>query len=618
MKTESTFPSRLEPLIENEPNEENQFHLPLLKASDKFFDLKDLDKWDEQHLKIQSQKHHSMIKRKATNLLQKSSLMCLNYKTNVSSDFNRLKSSFTNKNVTDFYKNIQQETSSLLAQNINMVKKRFDFGIFSKSPIKYVVAKKKTSRKTQEELYQIGNEIAIRKKISSNMLSGGQYNTLIDNDEEISIQNRILKQNNLKLEGKYQKVVSSEYYKEIVKNKNILEKAYRKEIKAVSKQIELAEKEARNLNNELKTLYKQVEEKKRNYFDSKDVYTIMENERNLNSTTREFVQQTREIDLNKRLKTQIEILKKDYEQQKLVNEVNIDYIKEEVNEIKIGIKTLQIYKKSIIKQLIDYYYQILKEGVDVRSIGLCWVLIRIYELGVSVSNKHFPNFLEYISINYLMEYSKKAIIKKKLDVVLRLLVKMYLISAESEETKLNEEITQINNEYILFQNLVEFIQKLNQKFKNKLVTQNELIILKDEEILQKSKNQLRDLAAYQDLLILENTLKQGMSDNEEIKKKQHKRECDSLEETKEDLNLSNVNKNKNRTPSELINQKEIVDACAHIRVEKQKIDNEMKRLKETQVKFFKRKYEKNKSKGISECLKYDLMYCALFGNYAVV
>ena len=43
----------------------------------------------------------------------------------------------------------------------------------------------------------------------------------------------------------------------------------------------------------------------------------------------------------------------------------------------------------------------------------------------------------------------------------------------------------------------------------------------------------------------------------------------------------------------------------------------MRNLRTKHLKYFKRKYEPMKLKGTSECIKYDLMFCALFGNFAV-
>ena len=44
----------------------------------------------------------------------------------------------------------------------------------------------------------------------------------------------------------------------------------------------------------------------------------------------------------------------------------------------------------------------------------------------------------------------------------------------------------------------------------------------------------------------------------------------------------------------------------------------MLKMKKEQMKYLKKKYEGMKSKGISECVKYDLMFSALFGNHAII
>ena len=69
----------------------------------------------------------------------------------------------------------------------------------------------------------------------------------------------------------------------------------------------------------------------------------------------------------------------------------------------------------------------------------------------------------------------------------------------------------------------------------------------------------------------------------------------------------------NLTPKQI----NTVDTIITIKNFMSKIDKEMKNIRSEHLYYFKRKYENMKLKGTSECIKYDLMFCALFGNFAV-
>jgi hypothetical protein len=61
----------------------------------------------------------------------------------------------------------------------------------------------------------------------------------------------------------------------------------------------------------------------------------------------------------------------------------------------------------------------------------------------------------------------------------------------------------------------------------------------------------------------------------------------------------------------------LVDTILVIKNVMNKIDKEMRNDRTNHLNYFKKKYESMKLKGTSECIKYDLMFCALFGNFAV-
>jgi len=216
------------------------------------YKLFDLNKWDKSHLP--ELRKNSILKEqimeKLSKIFNESQYNNLNFKFTLSRNMNRLKRMNKNENIQNFYKNIEQENSNVLAQNINMMKKRFDFNIF-KSPSRLKIKNlkslsnekkiknKKTKKslstinlihnendkkknknsiiiKQNDELWKVGNELKIRKRIIHNTKT-----EIKDNEEleEIKIENKMLKFNNLKLEGNYNKVISFDVYKGIVNEK---------------------------------------------------------------------------------------------------------------------------------------------------------------------------------------------------------------------------------------------------------------------------------------------------------------------------------------------------------------------------------------------------------------
>ena len=141
------------------------------------YKLFDLNKWDKSHLP--ELRKNSILKEqimeKLSKVFSESHYNNLNFKFTLSRNMNRLKRMNKNENIQNFYKNIEQENSNVLAQNINMMKKRFNFNIF-KSPTRLTIknvkflsssgkkVKKKISKKSLSSKNIIPNE-NIKKKV---------------------------------------------------------------------------------------------------------------------------------------------------------------------------------------------------------------------------------------------------------------------------------------------------------------------------------------------------------------------------------------------------------------------------------------------------------------------
>ena len=75
------------------------------------------------------------LTRKVTNKISqrydRDQFRTIRFQQSLSRNLNNLKATTKNENLQKFYKNIEQEKSNVLAQNINMVKQGFDFNVFN-------------------------------------------------------------------------------------------------------------------------------------------------------------------------------------------------------------------------------------------------------------------------------------------------------------------------------------------------------------------------------------------------------------------------------------------------------------------------------------------------------
>jgi hypothetical protein len=168
----------------------------------------------------------------------------------------------------------------------------------------------------------------------------------------------------------------------------------------------------------------------------------------------------------------------------------------------------------------------------------------------------------------------------------------------SNQLNLNDDFSIENNIEIPYDNIDEFLKELFFKYKVRLG--NKFVILenysqkKDEECLKNAQQYMRTMIpSYRNVL--------------KKKKKNHfLTQTYTVFDSKKNYQLNLTSKQINT-----------VDTILTIKNMMYKIDIEMKNIRSKHLEYFKRKYESMKLKGISECIKYDLMFCALFGNFAV-
>ena len=226
-----------------------------------------LDKWDKIHLPKLNKNSDIIetISKKLTNKYDNIQYENINLKQRMSRNIPQFKTLSRNENIQKFYKTIQQEKSNVLAQNINMVKQRFDFDAFNienkRLKIRYnseedknitplLNGKSYSSRTESDELWKVGNEIGIRKRIKINS-NTTEIKDKLEDLEEIKIEDRTLKLNDLKLEGNYTKVTSYDVYKNIVEKKKKLELNFRQQITKLIKEIKNKENKIEELNQQI-------------------------------------------------------------------------------------------------------------------------------------------------------------------------------------------------------------------------------------------------------------------------------------------------------------------------------------------------------------------------------
>ena len=116
----------------------------------------------------------------------------------------------------------------------------------------------------------------------------------------------------------------------------------------------------------------------------------------------------------------VEKSKKEYIEQKEISNKKIPLLKNQIRYYKTELNKLQEILIKVKKENIIYFKNLLKEGVDVRDVGLCWIIFRLNELGAKVEFNDFPKFLDYVNVNYLLIYSDKIIKINKLKILLDL------------------------------------------------------------------------------------------------------------------------------------------------------------------------------------------------------
>ena len=108
---------------------------------------------------------------------------------------------------------------------------------------------------------------------------------------------------------------------------------------------------------------------------------------------------------------------KNYEKDKKKYEEVLRKKEDEFNKITKDIKILEEVMKRLKIHQINYYKNLLKNGIDVRNEGLVWIIRNLIELESNIEYDMFPTFIDKECVDYLIKIAKRQIDILRLEVV---------------------------------------------------------------------------------------------------------------------------------------------------------------------------------------------------------
>jgi hypothetical protein len=99
----------------------------------------------------------------------------------------------------------------------------------------------------------------------------------------------------------------------------------------------------------------------------------------------------------------------------------VEGMKKEIHDSQQQIQTLKLTLNFLLTDQQNYYLDILRKGIDVRSEGLCWTVKKLIELNCHLDPSMFPKNLDHEQIDYILSLSYKHIEIQQLKGILRVL-----------------------------------------------------------------------------------------------------------------------------------------------------------------------------------------------------
>ena len=465
------------------------------KQLDYNFELKKLNNWDYFNL----QRNHNSILNKSGNNNSKGKLSLNNLNNlddpdsssmtwllNIRNDKDKLKVVSRIDKLNEFFTSFGKEQDAIFMQTMKINKKGFIFDAFHKS---------------KEEL----KDIKINEK---ELISGVNFYREV-------IKAKIEREDMFKSEicecAERLRLTKIEKQKNVIESYellNNLEELKKKENEYFN-EFNLNSNTARMFNSS-KEKIKKEENKKINEMKKKvNIFSYKNKKDNQNQKEKENIDQ-KTIKKNKLLKLQMNnalILEKiaKIKKQKKEIEEKIKQNSNKLTEIQLKNKRAKANFTEKVQMLSEYYFQILKKGIDVRKNGLSWVVVKLMELNAYIDKNHFPPFLNDSEISYLMRVGVKTFELSELVKLFQLLKirqkkirEMHMKEDRDKENQIKEDnfnkIKEANkgNKYNIGNDYAEYMEEIQRKYENVInICLNEKIEENDiNEISQKYKKQI--------------------------------------------------------------------------------------------------------------------------------
>ena len=439
------------------------------------FELKKLNNWDFSNIPRNKNTYlsQSFSKKRIMNFnnLNEEESSNMGWLLNIRNDKEKLKVVGRIKQLNEFFNGFGKEQDAIFMQAMKINRKGFVFDAFFK---------------TKEELNDIKvdeNEIisgvnfyreVMKTKIKREEMFKSEVSECAEKlwKEKLAKQKNIISSYDLMNDLDELKKKESELFNELTLN--------------TENQIHISKmKEKERIKNE-KKMHNEEKSKKNNnnvllHRDNRESWDNKEKKESSNSTNAiERKLSKRNIMLKIQMNNEM-ILKKlsDLKKEKMLIEEKLKNNNTLLNNIQIRLKKAKVNYTEKVQMLSEYYYQILKKGIDVRKSGLSWVVVKLMELSSFIDKNHFPSFLTDSEINYLMRIGVKSFELNELVKLFQLLKKRqkqlrerHIQEDKEKENQIKEEqfnkLKEANkgNKYNIGNDYVEYMEEIQRKYEH--------------------------------------------------------------------------------------------------------------------------------------------------------
>ena len=542
-------------LIEEEPNKIEKYQNSIQMINE----IKKLDSWDMRHAYkgIRRYQTHGTMRHILSSLGQGNMRWLLDIKN----DPQKLKIISRNNYLKDFFNKIDQNQNAIFMQSLNIQKEEFNFDVFEKGNFNH--EKDEILRKKRENQIDYYRE-AIKEKIKVEDILKNDLANIAQGIYDAKIE---------------KKKLIVQLYDESLKINEIHKKKIKLKEEFDEKMEEIKNDLLIDNNNTIVTPRKKNDKGK-----------------NLSMRKEQLLKRNEAIIKQKELKQNIEENFEELDNERDEVEFNIEEINKDINQMKEEIKRGKMRLNQRIQAMRQYYFDILKHGIDVRRNGLVWVIVQLISLKSFIEKSHFPIFLNDLQIDYLLTISYKQYDINEL-------IKLFQILKEKQKSFREDFIKQENKnkekqkkQFIQKRNSVrksggdftQFIEEIAKQYENVInICLNET---KEEKYINEISDKLK-----KDIL--------NIYKDEEEENLNNKKEVNELYFLPGSL-------------AEFFNKNQkfriYFDDIVYLNSEIIKREKELKELRENQIKNFKANLREEKSK--KESMENQLIFSALFGN----